>query len=232
MQSQTLTPTMRMLHDAHVERLTRIAARAVPDRGINLKQSAQLPDPPAHVVLPECRAWMAAEAAVWFMSAPKPQQRRPTATIPQIQRVICGHFGICKSDLIASSRDLRSRIPELVIPRQIACYLCCCLTKWSLSEIGRLMHRDHTTVIFARDQITIRRATNPIINRAIMAVCDSLALQGVDTSAVPSVHRSQPHAESPIEIVESPTIAVDIPDFTTYTYSHRIAMATVREPTT
>lgn len=66
-------------------------------------------------------------------------------TIEKIQRTVCQKFGITRIDLLSARRT-----KDLVIPRQLAMYLCKTLTFKSLPEIGRRFNgKDHTTVLFA-----------------------------------------------------------------------------------
>lgn len=70
---------------------------------------------------------------------------RARVTIEDIQRAVCAHFRIDKSEM-ASQRRVRS----LARPRQIAMYLAKELTPRSFPEIGRRFGgRDHSTVIHA-----------------------------------------------------------------------------------
>jgi chromosomal replication initiator protein len=65
--------------------------------------------------------------------------------IEDIQRVICQHYNIGKSDLLSARRT-----KAIVRPRQVAMHLCKVLTLRSLPEIGRRFgNRDHTTVLHA-----------------------------------------------------------------------------------
>lgn len=71
------------------------------------------------------------------------ETRRPR--IEDIQRVTCQHYGVTRQDLLSARRN---RV--IVLPRQVAMYLCKMLTPRSLPEIGRRFgDRDHTTVLHA-----------------------------------------------------------------------------------
>lgn len=66
-----------------------------------------------------------------------------------IQDRVCETYGIRKDEIISKRR---SRV--VVVPRQIAMYLCRELTEMSLPEIGSLFGgRDHTTVMHAVDKV-------------------------------------------------------------------------------
>lgn len=64
-------------------------------------------------------------------------------TVERIQRFICQEFNISKVDLKSSRRT-----SNVVLPRQIAFWLCKNLTTRSLPDIGRRFGgKDHTTVL-------------------------------------------------------------------------------------
>lgn len=62
---------------------------------------------------------------------------------------ICSRVGHISIDQICSP----TRVKEVVHIRQIYCYLMFKNTRLSLAEIGRIVGRDHTTVIHMRDSI-------------------------------------------------------------------------------
>ena len=66
-------------------------------------------------------------------------------TAEKIQKVVATHFNIKLADFKA-----KKRTKTIVLPRQIAMFLCRDLLKMSFPEIGRLFGgKDHTTVIYA-----------------------------------------------------------------------------------
>lgn len=70
-------------------------------------------------------------------------------SINDIQKIVANHFSVKISEMLSSRRSR-----SLVIPRQIAMYLCKELTHFSYPEIGRNFGgRDHTTVIYASNKI-------------------------------------------------------------------------------
>jgi hypothetical protein len=68
-------------------------------------------------------------------------------TITDIQRYVAQKYGLKRWDLISESRQV-----HIVGPRQIAMYLSFRLLGRSLSEIGRIFRRDHTTVLHSIKQ--------------------------------------------------------------------------------
>lgn len=64
-------------------------------------------------------------------------------TLELIQQRVCEQFGIAQEDIVGKSRS-----KGMVVPRQIAMYICRELTDLSLPEIGKgFGGRDHSTVI-------------------------------------------------------------------------------------
>lgn len=68
---------------------------------------------------------------------------RPSGRIDAIIWAVCEEWDVRRTDLI-SSRQTRN----LVRPRQVVMYLAKRLTSRSLPDIGRRIHRDHTTVLY------------------------------------------------------------------------------------
>jgi hypothetical protein len=68
-------------------------------------------------------------------------------TITDIQRYVAQKYGLKRWDLISESRQV-----HIVGPRQVAMYLSFRLLGRSLSEIGRIFRRDHTTVLHSIKQ--------------------------------------------------------------------------------
>ena len=91
-------------------------------------------------------------------------------TIGEIQRVVAQHYSLTVSQLVS-----RSNSPRIVVPRQIAMYLCKELTQASLPQTGRAFgKRHHTTVLHAVRKISRLIKTDPqlhsIVNRLIEEV--------------------------------------------------------------
>lgn len=64
-------------------------------------------------------------------------------TVREIQRLVCKKFGIDRLDIISSRRTA-----VVILPRQIAMYLCRTYTTRSMPDIGRQFGgRDHTTIL-------------------------------------------------------------------------------------
>jgi chromosomal replication initiator protein len=79
------------------------------------------------------------------------QESERKITIHIIQKRVADHFNLKTSDLTA-----KRRTKNIVLPRQIAMYLCRTLTEHSLPEIGsQFGGRDHSTVLHACEKVRI-----------------------------------------------------------------------------
>jgi len=80
-----------------------------------------------------------------------------------IQEVVATHYKLKLDELLAKKRSR-----NVVVPRQIAMYLCREMTENSLPLIGELFGgRDHTTVIHAYDKISRERGEDNQLNQTI-----------------------------------------------------------------
>ena len=62
---------------------------------------------------------------------------------------VTGYYRISRNDLVGKSKK-----KEIVIPRQICCYLMCELLSLPLISIGKVLGgRDHTTILYSRDKV-------------------------------------------------------------------------------
>jgi hypothetical protein len=69
--------------------------------------------------------------------------------LPQIIRATCQYFHVEVLDFLSPRRT-----HPYPFARQICAYVAIKLTPLSLMQIGRVLHRDHTTILHARDRIT------------------------------------------------------------------------------
>ena len=98
------------------------------------------------------------------------ESTRKWITIETLQETVASHFNI-PSDMLRA----RTRKKEIVVPRQIAMYLCKHLTDSSLKTIG--LHfggRDHTTVIHAYQTIEEKLQKNVHLKRDIDSILSRL----------------------------------------------------------
>ena len=191
---------LEMMHTAHKARLSRIAARAVPDDGIDLwrgrgRPAGSVKEPP----LPELPIVVAPPPVKVEEEVPPAQKRRltkkvrasdgeaidsspsetPFSTILPIQHAVCCYFNISRKDLISNRR-----YKEFVIPRQISMYLYKALKDFSYPEVARKHGgRDHTTALHAIRKIAkLREQGDQSTCDAISAISLTLADDGIDIS--------------------------------------------------
>lgn len=70
-------------------------------------------------------------------------------TPESVINAVTGYYRISKHDLTGKSKK-----KEIVIPRQICCYLMCELLSLPLISIGKVLGgRDHTTILYSRDKV-------------------------------------------------------------------------------
>ena len=76
---------------------------------------------------------------------------------------VTAFYRITKNDLVGKSKK-----KELVIPRQICCYLMCELLSLPLISIGKeLGGRDHTTILYSRDKVAEMTRVNDKIAKDV-----------------------------------------------------------------
>lgn len=70
-------------------------------------------------------------------------------TPASVINAVTGFYGVTKSELIGKCKK-----KELVLPRQVCCYLMCELLSLPLMSIGKeLGDRNHTTILYSRDKV-------------------------------------------------------------------------------
>ena len=82
-----------------------------------------------------------------------------------IQRIVAGHYALTCAELLGPCR-----LPHIVRARHIAMLLCLEMLGASLPEVGRWFHRDHTSVLHARERMRRRIA----IDRAFAVQVEEL----------------------------------------------------------
>ena len=90
------------------------------------------------------------------LSEAVPEDGNEEITPETVINAVTGFYHIEKSDITGKSKK-----KEVVIPRQICCYLMCELLSLPLVSIGKeLGGRDHTTMLYSRDKVEEMCRTN------------------------------------------------------------------------
>src|ERR1700761_7873751 len=91
-------------------------------------------------------------------------------TIEAIQRATAEHFGMRVAEL-----KQKNNSRQIVVPRQIAMYLCKQMTEASLPEIGRQFGgKHHTTVMHSISKIDEQRRNDKDLNRTVSKLMETL----------------------------------------------------------
>ena len=92
------------------------------------------------------------------------------SNISKIQKVVADHYNISVDDLKG-----KKRTNKIVIPRQIAMYICRMETNETLDKIGlEFGGRDHSTIIFACDKIDKELKSNIELNEILKIIKSKL----------------------------------------------------------
>jgi len=99
--------------------------------------------------------------------------KKPRITVEQIQKAVCSFYNVRISELKSNRRT-----KQIVLPRQVAMYICRRQTAASFPEIGgKFGGRDHTTVIFGVRRIEQALETDSDLRDAIETIESSLGSQ-------------------------------------------------------
>lgn len=84
-------------------------------------------------------------------------------TLDRIVEAVCDHYQISREEITS-----KKRVAEIVLPRQVAMYLCRQLLSASLEEIGDgFGGKDHTTVINAVEKIKLKVETDDALRKNV-----------------------------------------------------------------
>lgn len=98
----------------------------------------------------------------WFASAWLILERERGVSVREIQDATCEYFDVKRTEMLSQRKDRR-----VTNARMIAVYLACEKTDHSLPEIGRMFHRDHTTILHGRRKIAKRKLENEFFEIAV-----------------------------------------------------------------
>lgn len=84
-----------------------------------------------------------------FNEAVSDEQTEEGVKPENVITAVTNYFHLAKNDIVGKSKK-----KEIVIPRQICCYLMCELMNLPLISIGKALgDRDHTTILYSRDKV-------------------------------------------------------------------------------
>jgi chromosomal replication initiation ATPase DnaA len=150
-----MTPFQQQLHTEHRERLARFAQAAMAKKA---KPAAVEPLPV--ITLDQ------------FREAHELLDRQGIINgVEVVQRAVLKRFyGVTLSDLKSGRRTAK-----VVLPRQIAMYICRHTTSKSFPDIGRRFgDRDHTTVLSAVNKIERLRKADPEIDALVKSIAEEI----------------------------------------------------------
>jgi len=108
----------------------------------------------------------ASEALKDILPPPGPRK----ITIESIQKEVCKYYGIELSEMLSKKRN-----KHLVVPRQVAMFLCRKLTDASLPLIGdQFGGRDHTTVMHSVDKVNREIAEQLELSAIVEQLCQQI----------------------------------------------------------
>jgi chromosomal replication initiator protein len=89
--------------------------------------------------------------------------------IETIKRVVAEKYSVEMKDFISKKRN-----EAISFPRQVAMYLSCEMTDLVLKEIGEAFHREHATVLHAKDKIGHLVQTDPYFNETLNQIISKI----------------------------------------------------------
>lgn len=169
-----MSASLAIEHARAVRQRLRHPRNAVADHGIDLKRKPELavvePAPllpleaaPLPGIDPPLPEDVLSDAAA--LTVP------PMLGIRTIQRAVCEHYGVSLIDLLSSRRT-----KAIVLPRQVAVWLCRRLTPHSLPALGpHFGGRDHTTMLHNARRIDELRQSDAAMQAKLDAFIAALA---------------------------------------------------------
>ena len=97
------------------------------------------------------------------------KDKQKEITIESIKKIVCSHYKLSNEDMISKSRK-----KNIVVPRQIAIFLCRRYTEQSLQIIGKHFKRHHATAFHAVNAIEKKVKQNGPIQKQIEYLCNKL----------------------------------------------------------
>jgi len=100
-----------------------------------------------------------------------PAERASRTTALRIIDATATYYGISANDILADRRNQGA-----IRPRHVAMWLACRASRQSTVVLGRVFRRDHTTIIYARDNIDRALRTDPGLRQEIGQIHATLGL--------------------------------------------------------
>ena len=160
----------------------RYPPNAVPDTGINLKKPKYERRPP-----PDLPKVVPLDRYLDLLKTKKPT----TLTFWNAINISAAGFGLRGEDL-----KIKTRKPNIVLPRQVAIYIAAKQKRWTFFFIARHFKLDHTTAIHARDRITFLIERDPELKEKVQGIEAAVAaLPPPPPPPTPAPERKRPLAK-------------------------------------
>lgn len=152
------------LHEERKARLIRMKAWQCGAPVVQLPKR-DIPIPPPKVVVPEVKhkEEKPPEYRGWFWPAERIDMEH--LKIQHVVQAVISFYGI-SIDEIKSDRRCR----RITRPRMVAAYLARTLTTASWGQIGRVLRRDHTTIMYACKKLGPTAKDDPEIQKILIAI--------------------------------------------------------------
>lgn len=102
-------------------------------------------------------------------------------SIRLIQAVVCEHYGVTVNDVLSRRRST-------AVPSMVVAHLACRLTGHTASTIGRILARNHATIIHADQRVEALAAADPVLAGdlaalSVAALATAAAIEGARIAA-------------------------------------------------
>jgi hypothetical protein len=165
------TSLVRQLHEERKARLVRM--RAWQEKPPVQLPKRDIPVPPLKVVLNEVRETKAEEEVVWWSKPPRHKGwfwvvNKPDAESLKVHHVLKAVAAYYDRSLTQILSDRRTA--DIVRPRMVTCYVARKLTTAPLSTIGKVIGKDHTSVMYAIKKLELTAHEDGEIQQIINAL--------------------------------------------------------------
>lgn len=98
-----------------------------------------------------------------------PEEQQETVTADDVMNAVCAYYKITKNDILGKNKK-----QEIARARQICTYLMCDMLSLPLVNVGKIVERDHATVIHSRNKITQLMKVNDRISKDVDDIKNSI----------------------------------------------------------